>query len=72
MTRRSALLPLALLVAMLAFASMAGVVSASSHTTLSTSLSGAEEFPGPGDPNGKGFVSLDIYPNGTVLRSTAA
>lgn len=66
MTRRSALLPLALLVASLAFASMASVASASAHTTLTTSLTGAEEFPGPGDPNGKGFVSLDIYPNGTV------
>ena len=59
-------LPLALLVASLALASMAGVASASAHTTFTTSLTGAEEFPGPGDPNGKGFVSLDIYPNGTV------
>lgn len=66
MTRRSAVLPLAFLIASLAFASMAGVASASAHTNLTTSLTGAEEFPGPGDPNGKGFVSLDIYPNGTV------
>jgi hypothetical protein len=66
MTRRLALLPLALLVASLAFASMASVASASAHTNLTTSLTGAEEAPGPGDPNGKGFVSLDIFPNGTV------
>jgi hypothetical protein len=66
MTRRAAVLPLAFLIASLALASMTAVASASAHTTLTTSLSGAEEAPGPGDPNGKGFVSLDIYPNGTV------
>lgn len=66
MTRRHTLLPLALLVASLVFASMASVVAASAHTTFTTSLSGAEEAPGPGDPNGKGWASLDVYPNGTV------
>ena len=66
MIRRPALLPLAFLIGSLAFASMAGVASASAHTNFTTSLSGAEEAPGPGDPNGKGFASLDIYPNGTV------
>ena len=66
MTRRPAFLPLAFLLASVVFASMAGVASASAHTNFTTSLSGAEEFPGPGDPNGKGFVSLDVYPNGTV------
>jgi hypothetical protein len=66
MTRRPALLPLAFLLASLAFASMAGVASASAHTNFTPSLSGAEEAPGPGDPNGKGFASLDVYPNGTI------
>ncbi len=70
MTRRLSLLPLAFLVASLAFVSMASITAASAHTTFTTSLNGAEERPGPGDPNGKGFVSLDIYPNGN--RATRA
>ncbi len=69
MTRRLSLLTLAFLVASLAFVSMASITAASAHTTFTTSLNGAEERPGPGDPNGKGFVSLDIYPNGTVCYS---
>ena len=52
--------------AMLAATLAAGVVAASNHvTTLSTTLSGAEEV-GGGDKNGKGFVSLDIFANGTI------
>ena len=44
----------------------AGVVMASNHvTTLSTTLSGAEEV-GGGDKNGKGFVTLHIFTNGTI------
>lgn len=66
MTIRRALLPLAVLVATLAVTFSAGIAAASSHTTLSTSLSGSEEVPGPGDKNGKGWVELSIYPNGTV------
>ena len=43
-----------------------GVVMASNHvTTLSTTMTGAEEV-GGGDKNGKGFVSLDIFVNGTI------
>jgi hypothetical protein len=54
-----------LAIAMLGALSMAGVASASNHVTLSTTLSGAEEI-GGGDKNGKGFVSLDIFANGTI------
>jgi CHRD domain len=44
----------------------AGIATASNHvTTLSTTLSGAEEV-GGGDKNGKGFVTLDIFANGTI------
>jgi hypothetical protein len=51
-------------VASLAFASFAGVVSAA--TTLTTTMTGSEERPGPGDPNGKGWISLDVDANGTI------
>jgi CHRD domain len=44
----------------------AGIATASNHvTTLSTTMSGAEEV-GGGDKNGKGFVTLDIFANGTI------
>ncbi len=44
----------------------AGIATASNHvTTLSTTLSGAEEV-GGADKNGKGFVTLDIFANGTI------
>ena len=65
MARRLALLPAAALVATLALASSAGLASAAT-TTLTTSMSGSEERPGPGDPNGKGWVSLQIDSNGTI------
>jgi hypothetical protein len=62
MRRFFATLAAALLVTGLA----AGVATASNHvTTLSTTLTGAEE-PGGGDPNGKGFVTLEIFSNGTI------
>ena len=52
--------------AMLAATMATGVVAASNHvTTLSTTMTGAEEV-GGGDKNGKGFVSLDIFVNGTI------
>lgn len=57
---------LALTVASLAVALMAGAVAANHFATFTTSLSGAEEAPGPGDPNGKGFASLDVYDAGLV------
>ena len=29
-------------------------------------MTGAEERPGPGDPNGKGWISLEVDANGTI------
>ena len=49
MARRLALLPAAALVATLALASSAGLASAAT-TTLTTTMTGPEERPGPGDP----------------------
>ncbi|MFP5342155.1 MAG: CHRD domain-containing protein [Candidatus Limnocylindria bacterium] len=63
--RRSAWSVAAVLAAISIFA-MAGLASAAHFTTLSTSLSGAEEVPGPGDPNGKGSITLDVYLSGTI------
>ena len=54
----------ATLVAGLILVMSAAVVSA--QTTLSTSLSGDEEAPGPGDKNGKGWVTLTVEPDGTI------
>ena len=59
-------LNLALTVASLALALMAGTVAANHFGTFTTSLSGTEEVPGPGDPNGKGVASLDVYDAGLV------
>lgn len=39
-----------------------GVVAAA-HTTLTVSLSGSEEVPQPGDPNGKGSGTVSLYPS---------
>ena len=63
--RRFSALIATLLAGMLAIAA-AGAVSAGHFQTLSTTLSGAEEVPGPGDPNGKGQITLDIYATGTI------
>src|SRR5688572_20784888 len=48
------------LAAVLAAACLAalGATVATAGTTLSTDLVGAEERPGPGDPDGTGFVTL--------------
>lgn len=51
---------------MLGLFALAGTASANHFTTLSASLSGAEEFPGPGDPNGKGSITLDVFASGTI------
>lgn len=50
------------LAAVLAAAILAalGATVASAGTTLSTDLVGAEERPGPGDPDGTGFVTLEM------------
>jgi hypothetical protein len=66
MSRRRSSIGLAAAAAALAVATLAGPVSANHFTTFSTSLSGAEEAPGPGDPNGKGFITLDVYLTGTI------
>ena len=59
-------LTLALAVASLAVATMAGTVAANHFATFTTTLSGSEEVPGPGDPNGKGTATLDVYDAGLV------
>ena len=66
MTRRLTLLPLAALVATLGALLLAGTVAANHFATFTTPLSGGEEAPGPGDPNGKGWASLDVYNAGLV------
>jgi hypothetical protein len=66
MARRFTSLSLALLVASMAILLVASVASANHFATFTTTLSGAEEVPGPGDPNGKGWASLDVYDAGLV------
>ena len=66
MHRRRSILSLAAFVAAITMFASAGLVSASHFTTYSTTLTGAEEAPGPGDPNGKGAISLDVYLSGTI------
>lgn len=63
--RRLSTIIATLLAGVLAIAA-AGAVSAAHFQTFSTTLSGAEEAPGPGDPNGKGRITLDIYATGTI------
>lgn len=55
--------------AILVLALGAGAVSAAHVATLSTSLTGSEEIPGPGDPDGKGSATLDIYVSGVICYS---
>jgi hypothetical protein len=43
-------------------AASALTVSATGGRPFSTSLSGAEEAPGPGDPDGSGFASITVNP----------
>jgi hypothetical protein len=64
MTRHSARPAVAILSACLI--GVMSVATASAQTMLSTTLSGDEEAPGPGDKNGKGFVTLVIEPDGTI------
>ena len=66
MTRRLTMFPLTLLVAMLGVLLLTSTVAANHFATFTTSLTGAEEVPGPGDPNGKGWASLDVYNAGLV------
>lgn len=50
------------LVAMLTFAAAATVTAATGGRPLTTTLSGAEEIPGPGDPDGTGFAGITVNP----------
>jgi len=49
------------LIAGAALLTMAGPSMAS--TTFTTNLSGANEVPGPGDPNGTGEARITVFPN---------
>ncbi len=69
MHRRRSPLSFAAVLAAISIFAVAGLVSAAHFTTLSTTLSGAEEEPGPGDPNGKGSITLDVYLSGTICYS---
>ena len=66
MARRFTGVSLAAIIAALGILLVVGTVAANHFGTFSTSLSGAEEAPSPGDPNGKGFVTLDVYNAGLV------
>ena len=66
MARRSTPLRMALLLAALGTVLLATSVAANHFATFATSLSGSEEAPGPGDPNGKGWATLDVYDAGLV------
>lgn len=41
-------------------AAFGGVTATAAAPTLSTDLTGAEERPGPGDPDGHGFITLTL------------
>ncbi len=66
MHRRRSTLSFAAILAAISIFAAAGLVSAAHFTTLSTTLTGAEEVPGPGDPNGKGSITLDVYLSGRI------
>jgi CHRD domain len=59
--QRLAIITLMLLVGAVAVAGTAGAVQAQGRT-LSTTLTGAAEVPGPGDPNGSGTATLTVNP----------
>ena len=66
MARPTTRLSLAIAGALLAISAFAGVTAANHFATVGTALSGAEEVPGPGDPNGRGWATLDVYGAGLV------
>lgn len=66
MARRFTSLSLAMMIAAIGVLMVAGTVSANHFGTFTTTLSGSEEAPDPGDANGKGFVTLDVYNAGLV------
>jgi CHRD domain len=59
--QRLAIIALLLLVATVAVAGTAGAVQAQGRP-LSTTLTGAAEIPGPGDPDGSGTATLTVNP----------
>jgi hypothetical protein len=59
--QRLAIIALMLLVAAVAVAGTAGAVQAQGRS-LSTTLTGAAEVPGPGDPDGAGTAALTVNP----------
>jgi hypothetical protein len=66
MIRRSRTLPTAIAIGLVTMLMLATTVSANHFGTFTTTLSGAEEAPGPGDKNGKGFATLEVYDAGLV------
>ena len=66
MPRRFTSLSLAIAIASLGILALASTASANHFSTFTTTLSGDEEAPGPGDPNGKGLATLDVYNAGLV------
>lgn len=66
MARRFTSFSLALIIGMIGVLAAASAVSANHFGTFTTTLSGSEEAPGPGDTNGKGFATLDVYNAGLV------
>jgi CHRD domain len=59
--QRLAIIALMLLMAAVAVAGTAGAVQAQGRS-LSTTLTGAAEVPGPGDPHGSGTATLTVNP----------
>jgi CHRD domain-containing protein len=63
--RQMAMIPLALVVGLLAATVWAG--GASAQSSMTTTLSGAAEVPGPGSPTGSGTAMVTLNPDqGTV------
>ena len=60
MARRLTSLSLALVMAALGVVMLTGTVAANHFGTFATGLSGAEEVPGQGDPNGKGSATVRL------------
>ena len=60
--RRCALIATAPLATLALVAAVAAPASAQGGRPLTTTLTGAEEVPGPGDPDGSGTASLTVNP----------
>ena len=66
MNTRSA--PPRLLLSVLLLAGMLATVPALAQSTLTATLNGANERPGPGDPDGSGFAIVDVDPDAGTVR----